>query len=210
MPFITLEGVEGSGKSTQMELLKEYFEARGIEAVALREPGGTAAAERIRAILLNEEGYGLSHMAELFLYEACRAEVVEKVIRPALNKDRTVICDRYTDSTIAYQGYGRGLEIKAVDAMNRLATGGLVPDLTLLIDLDPAVGLKRAFSRISKKTGAKEDRFEKEEFAFHERVRNGYLKIAGAEPLRVMVIDGTKEILSIHSDICDIIEKNGL
>ncbi|MFQ5441316.1 MAG: dTMP kinase [Thermodesulfobacteriota bacterium] len=209
MPFVTLEGIEGSGKSTQMGLMKEFFKKRGVDVLALREPGGTPAGEKVRAILLGDGGAGMAHLTELFLYEACRVEVVEKLIRPALEKGGVVICDRFTDSTLAYQGYGRGLDIEAVKSMNTLATGGLVPDLTLLLDLDPEVGLERAWSRISKGAGPREDRFEKEDMAFHKRVREGYLKIAAGEPRRVKVIDGAQEILSIQRDICDIIEKIG-
>ncbi|MDO8425947.1 MAG: dTMP kinase, partial [Deltaproteobacteria bacterium] len=128
-------------------------------------------------------------------------------IRPALQAKKTVICDRFTDSTLAYQGFGRGLEIKAIKEINRLATGDLMPDITFLIDCDIEVGLKRALSRIKEKKGAKEDRFEREDLAFHRRVRHGYLSIAKEEPERVKVINADRDIPSIHKEICDIINK---
>lgn len=146
--FITFEGVEGCGKSTQMELLKGWFEERGEKVLAVREPGGTKLGEKVRAILLNSQGESIDPWAELFLYEACRAQLVSNVIRPALLKGLTVICDRFTDSTIAYQGYGRGLDTGAILSANALATGGLTPGVTLLIDCDPEVGLRRAWKRI--------------------------------------------------------------
>lgn len=205
--FITFEGVEGSGKSTQMEMLKGYLEARGEDVLALREPGGTLLGEKVRGILLNSSDEPVDPMAELFLYEACRAQVVANVIRPALKSGRTVICDRFTDSTLAYQGYARGLPLDAVREMNERATGGLAPGLTILIDLSPEEGLKRAWARINGKRGSLEDRFEKESVLFHKKVREGYLKIAESESTRVRVVDGAREIPVIHRDICAIIEK---
>ncbi len=208
--FITLEGIEGSGKSTQMGLLKSYLEGRGVSVTALRQPGGTLLGEQIRGILLNDaDGRRIEPMAELYLYEACRAELVEEVIRPALDSGRTVICDRYVDSTVAYQGYGRGLDIETVTAINRSAVAGVMPKLTIVIDMEPAAGIKRAVARAEelKKGGAPgEDRFELEALEFHTRVRNGYLAIAHGEPERVRVVDGGGEIESIHKAICDIIE----
>ena len=207
--FITLEGIEGSGKSTQMELLKGYLEGRGLHVTALREPGGTRLGEQIRAILLNDaDGRRIEPRAELYLYEACRAELVEEVIRPALDRGRTVICDRYVDSTVAYQGYGRGLDIDSVMAINRSAIAGVMPDITIVLDMEPAEGIERALTRIEglkKEGGSAEDRFEKEALDFHSRVREGYLKIAEAEAERVRVVDGNGEIGSIHKAICDII-----
>lgn len=208
--FITLEGIEGSGKSTQMELLKRHLEGMGMEVLALREPGGTALGERVRSILLNSSEEPVDPWAELFLYEACRAQLVRRVIRPSLEAGTTVICDRFTDSTLAYQGYGRGLDIEAVSRANLVCAGGLRPDITVLIDCDAEEGLRRAWSRIgSKEGGAREDRFEREDVSFHRRVRDGYLMIAGAEPDRVKVVDGKGEISTIHRQICYIIEKAG-
>ncbi len=207
--FITFEGIEGSGKSTQIELLKGYLEGRGLPVTALREPGGTALGEQVRGILLNDaDGRRIEPMAELYLYEACRAELVEEVIRPALSEGRTVICDRYVDSTVAYQGYGRGLDIDSVMAINKSAVAGVMPDITIVLDMEPAPGIERALTRIEERKlggASAEDRFEKEALDFHSRVRDGYLKIAEAEPERVRVVDGSGEIPSIHKEICDII-----
>lgn len=206
--FITLEGIEGSGKSTQMELLREHLEDEGKDVLTLREPGGVWLAEMIRPVLLNRaEGMNIEPMAELFLYEACRAQLVKQIIRPALSKGRVVVCDRFTDSTLAYQGYGRGLDIGAINGMNALATSGLAPDMTLIIDISPEAGLKRAFARMEGRQGAKEDRFENEGLKFHAKVREGYLKIAASDPKRVRVINGEREISSVHKEICDIINE---
>lgn len=204
--FITFEGIEGCGKTTQFELLKGYLEGRGEPVLALREPGGTGLGEKVRPILLNSGDEPISPMAELFLYEACRAQLVEKVIRPALKAGKTVMTDRFFDSTVAYQGFGRGLEVKDIKELNRLATGGLTPDVTFLIDCPPEVGLGRAWERIKAKAGEKEDRFEREAMEFHKKVRQGYLELARQEPGRIRVLDGTGEIRSIHKEICDIIE----
>lgn len=210
--FITFEGVEGSGKSTQLGLLKGHLEEKGARVVALREPGGTPLGEMVRSILLNrtedpDNPVDINPWAELFLYEACRAQLIEDVIRPALDTGLTVLCDRFIDSTVAYQGHGRGLDAGAVSLINTSASGGITPDLTILIDIDPAEGLRRAWSRIENTKGAREDRFEAEALDFHGRVRDGYLKIAEAEPTRVKVVEGSGQIPSIHKEICDIIEK---
>lgn len=206
--FITFEGIEGCGKSTQLELLKSYLERKGKRVLSVREPGGTLLGERVRSILLNSTDEGVDPWAELFLYEACRAQIVAKVIRPALSEGKIVLCDRFFDSTMAYQGFGRGLDRTRIEGLNMLATGGLVPDITFLVDCDPEVGLHRAWARINAARGAKEDRFEKEELAFHRRVREGFLEIARTEK-RVRLIDGSREISTVHRDICDIIEGRG-
>ena len=203
--FITFEGIEGCGKSTQLELLKAHLESKGRAVLSVREPGGTLLGERVRSVLLNGTEEGIDPWAELFLYEACRAQLVARVIRPALAEGKVVLCDRCFDSTLAYQGFGRGLDAGKIEGLNALATGGLVPDLTFLVDCAEDVGLKRAWARINASAGAREDRFEKEELAFHRRVREGFLAIAGAAP-RVKVIDGSREISTVHREICDIIE----
>ena len=203
--FITFEGIEGCGKSTQLELLKAHLERKGRAVLSVREPGGTLLGERVRSVLLNGTEEGIDPWAELFLYEACRAQLVARVIRPALAEGKVVLCDRFFDSTLAYQGFGRGLDAGKIEGLNALATGGLVPDLTFLVDCAADVGLKRAWARINASAGAREDRFEKEELAFHRRVREGFLAIAGAAP-RVKVIDGSREISTVHREICDIIE----
>lgn len=205
--FITFEGIEGCGKTTQARLLGEHLNAKGVETLLIREPGGTALGEKIRGILLTSEGDGAAPIAELFLYEACRAQLVSDVIRPGLAKGLTVICDRFTDSTVAYQGYARGLDRASIASANAVATGALRPDITILMDCAPGTGLDRALNRINAGGGAREDRFERETAAFHEKVRAGYLLIAAAEPGRVKVVDAGREIPLIHKDICDIISK---
>jgi dTMP kinase len=204
--FITFEGIEGCGKSTQLELLKAHLEKKGKAVLSVREPGGTLLGERVRSVLLNGTDEGVDPWAELFLYEACRAQLVSKVIRPALAAGKVVLSDRFFDSTLAYQGFGRGLDTGKIEGLNALATGGLVPDLTFLVDCPEEVGLKRAWTRINASAGAREDRFEKEELAFHRRVRGGFLEIA-RRASRVKVIDGSREISTVHRDICDIIER---
>src|SRR3972149_612280 len=166
---MTFEGVEGCGKSTHMGLLKGYLEKKGKDVLCVREPGGTLLGERIRAILLNICGEKVDPWAELFLYEASRAQLVNSVIKPALDTGKTVICDRFTDSTTAYQGYGRGLDIEAVESINRLAPIGLKPALSIMLDCPAEVGLKRAFLRIESAAseagagaGGRGERFRKE------------------------------------------------
>lgn len=206
--FITFEGIEGCGKTTQVKLLMEYLEAKGHPVTLTREPGGTRLGEKIRAILLNFNQTPIAAWTELFLYEACRLQILEEVVRPALNEGRIVVCDRYIDSTTAYQGYGKGLELQNVAWLNKLAAGDILPDLTFIIDCSVETGLKRAWTRInSSKETDKEDRFEKEGYAFHEKVRNGYLKIAADEPERIRVINGEQDTDAIHRDICKIVDE---
>jgi dTMP kinase len=183
--FVTFEGGEGTGKSTQIARLAARLGARGLEPVITREPGGTPLAEGIRALLL-DRGRAPGPVAEAFLMEAARADLVAQVIRPALAAGRVVLCDRYDDSTLAYQGAGRGLDPEALRAWNRAATGGLTPDLTLLFDLDPAAGLAR-------RAGAEGEtnRLDREPREFHARVREGYLALARAEPGRFLVLDAS-------------------
>lgn len=203
--FITFEGTEGCGKSTQLALLKGHLEKKRVQVLALREPGGTSLGEKVRSALLERTDEPVDPWAELFLYEACRAQLVSLVIRPALDADKVVLCDRFFDSTLAYQGYGRGLDKSSVKKLNALATGGLVPDITIFIDCEPDVGLKRAWARIEA-TGAREDRFEREGLAFHRRVRDGFLAMAKKEK-RIRVVDGSEEISTVHRNICDIINE---
>ncbi|MEK6530927.1 MAG: dTMP kinase [Deltaproteobacteria bacterium] len=207
--FITFEGIEGSGKTTQFELLKSYLEKMGRSVLAIREPGGSVLGERIREILLNSGGVGICPVSELFLYEACRAELVKDVIGPALKSNKTVICDRFIDSTIAYQGFGRGIGIKDIERVNNMAAGGVAPDVTFLLDMDPGAGLERAWKRINAtNTGInREDRFEKEGLEFHSRVREGYLRLSMAEPERIKVIDGARDVRLVHGDICAVVDK---
>jgi dTMP kinase len=181
--FVTFEGGEGSGKTTQLERLAVRLKAQGVEVLVTREPGGTPLAESIRGLLLDPE-HVPGPMAEALLMEAARAEVVAKVIRPALETGRVVLCDRYGDSTLAYQGAGRGLDSDLLASLNRAATGGLVPDLTLLFDLDPSTGVARREG-----SSGPLNRLDQEPIEFHRRVRAGYLELASREPLRFVVLD---------------------
>ena len=183
--LITFEGGEGTGKSTQIALLAERLRESGHIVVTLREPGGTSVGEAVRAVVLDTEHVTMNPRAELLLYEAARAQLVDEVIRPALDRGVIVLCDRYRDSSTAYQGHARGLSLEMVRDLNHAATGGLVPDLTILLDIDPLEGLRRATK------SAVADRLESEDLAFHERVREGFLAIARAEPERVKVVDAT-------------------
>jgi len=183
--FVTFEGGEGSGKSTQLERLARRLRARGLEPLVTREPGGTPLAEGIRALLL-DPARRPSAMAEALLMEAARAELVAGVIRPALLAGRIVLCDRYDDSTLAYQGGGRGLDAELLRGLNRAATEGLKPDVTLLFDLDPAAGLARRA-----RAADSVNRLDREPEAFHARVRARYLELAKAEPGRFVVLDGS-------------------
>jgi len=181
--FLTFEGIEGSGKTTQLRRLAE----RIPNAVSTKEPGGTPTADRIRAILLDPESH-LDRVAELFLFAASRRQHVVDLIRPALQRGQVVLCDRFTDSTLAYQGFGRVIDLDQLRTMNAWATDSLIPDLTLLFDLPEEVGLSRARSRNAAAT-PHEGRFEAEDLRFHRRVREGYLSLAVAEPQRFVKID---------------------
>ena len=182
--FITIEGVEGAGKSTLAELLGKHLAADGAEVVVTAEPGGDPVGERVRQLLLDSAN-AISDRAELLLFEAARAQHVDKVILPALERGAIVICDRFADSSIAYQGCARGLGVEAVRMLNEYATGGLKPDLTILLDLPVEVGLARQ---------TRADRISSEQLAFHQRIRDGYLSSARSEPQRFVVIDATLEI----------------
>ncbi len=186
--FITLEGVDGVGKTTQALILKEYFEQLGYEVLHTFEPGGTKLGNSIRQILLNPQYEELHSMTEILLYASDRAQHVYEVILPALNAKKIVICDRYVDSSIAYQGYGLGLEIRAIEAVNQWATGGLIPDRTIYLDADPALSLQKTEG----------DRIEQRTLEYYARVRKGFLTIAQREPERFKVIsaDGTREAVA--------------
>ena len=198
--FITFEGGEGCGKSTQIDLLREVLEEQGQSVVITREPGGTPIAEAIREVLLNADHKGMCTESELLLYAAARAQHVQEKIRPALEAGQVVLCDRFADSTTAYQGAARGVNEALVEQLYQIATGGLKPDKTILIDLDPVTGLDRARIR------GTADRLESENLAFHQAVREGFLKIAAAEPERVVVLDGAQEIKVIALEIQSLVE----
>jgi dTMP kinase len=187
--FITLEGIEGSGKSTQLQRLADYLRQRGETVLTTREPGGCPIADAIRQILLHPANTALVPRAELLLYAAARAQHVAEVIRPALDRGEVVLCDRFLDATIAYQGYGRGLDLSLIEQLNRLATGDLLPDLTLLLDMPADEGLRRACRR-NADSSAEEGRFEAEALDFHRRVRMGYLDLARHQQ-RFCVIDAS-------------------
>ena len=190
--FITFEGPEGSGKTTQLQRVAAALRARGTDCVATKEPGGTPLADQIRAILLHSENT-MDRLTELLLYAASRRQHVVEVIRPALERGAVVLCDRFTDATLAYQGFGRLLDLGRLRDLNDWVTDSLVPGLTLLFDLEEEAGLRRARSRNAVAT-TDEGRFEAEDVRFHRRVREGYLALATAEPKRFVVIDGAGSI----------------
>lgn len=184
--FVTLEGVEGSGKSTQARALEKHLEARGLPVSLTREPGGTALGEEVRRILLDRANAGMTPEAELFLYLASRAEHVARVIEPRLNRGEIVISDRFGDASVAYQGGGRRLGVEFVRSLNAQAVRGVKPDITFLLDLDPEEGLRRLARKVGE-GGC--DRIESEALEFHERVREAYLRAAESEPARFVVLD---------------------
>lgn len=193
--FITLEGGEGVGKTTQQALLVERLRQEGYACLCTREPGGTALGKTLRELLLH--GDPLSPLAELLLYAADRAEHVSKVIAPALAAGQVVVCDRFTDSTLAYQGYGRGLDLEKIRQLNHLATGGLQPHLTLWLDLPPEVGLARAKAR---------DRLEQERLEFHRRVYQGFQALAAAEPQRIVRVDAQGSPAEVAARLWSVVE----
>lgn len=197
--FITFEGGEGCGKSTQARLLLRKLEQQGIPTILTHEPGGTALGNEIRILLKRKQGSSISPQAELFLFAASRVQLVAELVRPALQEGKVVICDRFTYSTIVYQGYGRGLDLATVSVVNTMATGNLNPDLTILLDMPSEQGLERR--RSSK------DRFELEDLSFHHRVREGYLKMATAEPDRWLLIDASLAKAKIAGIIWDKVRK---
>ena len=188
--FITFEGIEGCGKSTQAELLRDYLQAMGYSVTLTLEPGGSRLGAELRRTLLSLESSDLARETELFLYLADRAQHVHQVIRPALDAGRVVISDRFTHSTLAYQGYGREMEVDLLQRMNSVAVDGTLPELTFLLDLPPETGLRRALSRnMEKSITSSEGRFEAEALDFHVRVRQGYLELASQEQERIVVLD---------------------
>ncbi len=202
--FITFEGIDGSGKTTQLRLLAEHLGASGIAVTMAREPGGTPVGDAIRRILLESATVHLEPVAEVLLYFASRAQNVRQVILPALEAGSVVLCDRYVDASTAYQGCGRGLGLEVVFDLERIACAGLKPDLTFVIDIDPRTSVARALSRNrdATATGAlDESRFERESLDFFARVRSGYLEIARREPERVVVIDGERTPEQVQADI---------
>jgi dTMP kinase len=187
--FITFEGIDFCGKTTQAKKLANYLREKGYEVVLIREPGGEKIAEKIRRILLSGKNLEIIPATELLLYEASRSQLTQRVILPQLKEKKIVICDRYFDSTLAYQGYGRELNKSMIEYLNRISTSGLVPDITILLDVPVEISLKRKAKE--KKKGV--DRLEREKFDFYQRVRNGYLKIAEKNKKRIKIIDGRED-----------------
>ena len=198
--FITFEGPEGSGKTTQIELLSEHLEEKGYSVLATREPGGTNIGDQIRTILLDPQNTEMLPASEALLFSAARAQIVNQVIRPHLAQGRIVLCDRYADSTMAYQGYGHGLELEMLHAITALATGGLKPDLTVYLDIDVEEGLRRKLAA-HKAGNAEWNRLDQQEAAFHRRVREGYQQMAAREPNRWLLIDATQPLEVIQASI---------
>ena len=204
--FITFEGPEGAGKSTQVALLSEFLTKNGCQVVTTREPGGTALAEKIREVVKGHDGSEKMHdRTELLLMEAARSQHVQEFILPQLEAGVTVICDRFSDSTLAYQGGARGLDSGEIVFLNRFAAVGLVPDLTFLLDLSPEDGFSRTRKR--SETAGQFDRFEAEKIDFHRSVRSAFLALAEAEPGRIKVIDAFRDQQSVHEDIVRIVNE---
>ena len=199
--FLTLEGAEGVGKSTNIGFITQYLEQRGIEYVHTREPGGTQLAERIRDLLLAVQEEPMSELTELLLVFAARAQHLDKIIEPALATGKWVVCDRFTDATFAYQGAGRGLSMETIGQLQSMVQGDLRPDLTIILDLDPEIGMQRAGNR------GELDRFEREQQSFFRHVRQGYLDIAKAEPDRCTVIDASKALEDVKRNLLTVIEQ---
>ncbi len=193
--FITLEGPEGSGKTSQLPKLAEYLRQQGFDVLTTREPGGTSISEQIRTILHNLENKEMNPRTEILLFQASRAQLVEQVIRPHLLKGGVVLSDRYADSTLAYQGYGHQIEIEPLRVLVSFATGGLKPDLTLLLDVDVETGLRR------KELKGEWNRLDAYDLEFHQRVRRGYLSLVQAEPERWVVIDASREPSKVQEDL---------
>ncbi|MCL4263631.1 MAG: dTMP kinase [Anaerolineae bacterium] len=198
--FITFEGPEGSGKSSQIRLLYDYLLAQGVAVRLTREPGGTPIGDEIRACVHNVQNTAMCPEAELLLYSASRAQLVWEVIRPSLASGQVVLCDRFYDSTLAYQGYGRALDLTALRQITHFATGGLKPDLTLLLDIDVEVGLARRTGG-----GVEMNRLDLETVAFHQRVRQGYHQLAAQEPARWVIIDANRSPAAVQTDLRAII-----
>jgi dTMP kinase len=196
--FITFEGPEGAGKTTQIKLLSGLLKKYRIPFIVTREPGGSKLSTQLRRWILNKLEYKLTHPTELFLFLADRSQHVEEVIKPALNKGKVVLCDRYTDSTLAYQGGGRGFDMELLETVNRLASDGLKPDITLLLDLPVEKGLKRAAGR-----GKGKDRMERENLLFHKKVRHVFLEIARRDKKRVLVLDASQSAELVYQQMLE-------
>lgn len=200
--FITFEGPDGSGKSTQIQSLYEDLQSEGHPVLLAREPGGTDIGDQVRTVLHDPKNAGMLPNAELLLYSASRAQLVGQVIRPALEAGHIVLCDRYAESTLAYQGYGRGLDLEALKIITRFATGGLRPDLIIYLDIEAEAGLRRRQRGVLAGT-AEWNRMDQQELEFYHRVRAGYLQMAAAEAQRWFVVDATRPVADIRASIWD-------
>ncbi len=196
--FITFEGCDGCGKTTQLELLAKFLEEKSYDVVVTREPGAKGLGTKLREILLNYDGE-VSSNCESFLFLADRAQHIDTLVKPAINQGKIVLCDRHIDSTVAYQGYGRGINLEQINYLNNLATSGLKPNLTLLFDVDTETSMQRV--------GKNKDRMESAGIEFQEKVRHGYLKLAKEEPERIKVFDSKKSIENLHQEVLNIITK---
>ena len=200
--FITLEGIEGCGKTTQINHLSTFFENRGQPCVVTREPGGTAIGKEIRSILLNPSNKDMVPRAELLLYMADRAQHIAALVKPRLAENSVVLCDRYFDATVVYQGFARGLDTRFIYELHRIVLEDFKPDLTILLDLSPRIGLARAWKQLDNGTrSGTESRFEEETLSFHEKVRAGYLELARLEPERFRIIDASGDENQVQKDI---------
>lgn len=200
--FITFEGPDGSGKSTQLKLLASALREEGRDIITTREPGGTEIGDQIRAVIMNMKNKAMDPRTELLLFNASRAQLVEELIRPSLAAGKIILCDRYADSTMAYQGYGHGLDKDELRRLLNFATGGLKPDLTLLFDISAEAGLKRRISNHDEW-----NRMDDYALQFHERVRGGFLELAAADPERWVVIDADRDPGVIHAEVLDIVKR---
>jgi len=198
---VTFEGIEGSGKTTQVELLSTYLQEKGYQVIKTREPGGTALGEALRKVLLQKDLHVLP-LSELLIFMAVRSQHMEEVITPALARGAVVLCDRFVDATYAYQGYGRGVDLGIIATLNRLVTKGVTPNLTILLDCEVDVGLKRKLVH-----NPQSDRFEQEKAAFHEQIKRGYLKLVEEDEKRFYVINGKRDIEATHIAIRDRVER---
>jgi dTMP kinase len=198
--FISFEGIEGTGKSTQTRLLAGYLRGKGFHVVETAEPGGTPISLKIRELLLSVDNKDMDAVTELLLYNAARVQHIRRVILPALERGDIVVTDRFSDSTTAYQGYGRGIDLELIDTLDRISTGRMRPDITILLDVDVVAGLKR------NRKANKSDRLELEDISFHERVRKGFLAIASKEKKRVKLIDCSDSVDAVHGRVIEIID----
>ncbi len=199
--LFSFEGIEGSGKTTQVRLAHAFLSAQGLDVLVTREPGGTALGEKVRDLLLSIQCGAIEPLAELFLYEASRVHIVRQVIRPALERGAIVLCDRFTDATVAYQGYGRSINLDLISLLNEVTTAGLWPDTTFLLDCPVGVGICRIQERSQRLPTRGLDRLEQEAIEFHERVRQGYLALADKERERIVVLDACQDIRAVHDTI---------